>query len=87
MSIRRTIGDIVRLQDSDDDSEFLAKIVAHAGGTEPDDCYRSCGDSACREWPVLALVSDDGVLTGDRVFHWSECAMKTPLSESPASET
>lgn len=74
MSIRRKIGDVVTLAD-DYGSMYQGRIVAHGRGTEPDDCVLDCGDVDCAEWPVVEVLDERGVATGERVFHVAECQM------------
>jgi hypothetical protein len=76
MSTRRKIGDIVRVDGyQHDDTPYVAQIVEHGGGIEPDDCILDCGDPACKEWPVVQEVGLDGRLNGERNFHVPECHM------------
>lgn len=76
MSTRRKIGDIVRVDGyQHNDTPYVAQIVAHGRGTEPDDCILDCGDPACKEWPVVHEIGADGKPNGERDFHVPECHM------------
>lgn len=77
MSERRKVGELVLIDNGEDDP-FLARIVVHGAGTEPDDCVLDCSDPNCGEWPVVHVVRANGSETGERVFHVSECEMATP---------
>lgn len=75
MSKRRIIGDIVEVKNLEDRSPYLARIVEHGSGVDPDDCILDCGDPDCKEWPLLHLVDAKGNPTGDRSHHVPECQM------------
>lgn len=78
MSVRRKVDDVVVLQD-DVEGPYLARIVPHGGGTQPDSCMYECGDPHCGEWPVVHVLNADGTETVERVFHVSECGMFPPM--------
>ncbi len=75
MSIRRHIGDVVRVEYQNYDVPYVAQIVEHGRGTEPDDCILNCGDPECKEWPVVHEIGPDGKPNGERQFHIPECYM------------
>lgn len=76
MSTRRKIGDIVRVDGyQHNDTPYIAQIVEHGRGREPDDCILDCGDPDCKEWPVVHEIGVDGKPNGERDFHVPECHM------------
>ena len=53
--------------------DATGKWTANPGG-ESSTCMMGCGDSACREWANLEVVSGD--FAGQTMYHISECQME-----------
>lgn len=80
MSIRRTFGDVVQVQDDDGETSYLVKLIPTADGAQPDDCMYECGDPDCREWRIAEVLDDQAQPTGQRIYHVTECNMSDPTS-------
>lgn len=75
MSLRRAIGDHVLACDGEDELPYTVKIVSSALGRDFDDCMYDCGDPDCKEWAIVEVLNENGVPTGERVYHLTECHM------------
>lgn len=85
MSKRRSVGDIVQIQ-NDEGRLVSARILGQDRGESFDDCARSfmgqCDDESCKEWLTLAILDNQRRPTGEHTYHISECEMKDPAGKS-----
>jgi hypothetical protein len=76
MSQRRNIDEIVLVKR--DDGEFYARIDALGADSEDEcpQCYLDKShDQDCREWPNVEILNSDNSLSGQYMYHVSECDM------------
>ncbi|MEJ6003759.1 hypothetical protein [Paucibacter soli] len=81
MSKRRSVGDVVQLDDEDGTAPYLVRIDAQ-GAERGDRCPHAALDShhdqQCAEWPVVVVLDEQKQATRERVFHVPECQMADP---------
>jgi len=85
MSRRRSPGEIVKRTPG---SGFLGNAEPSLIQVPPEEAYTAeadpcliCDDPECREWANLKIVA--GPLTGEFLYHISECEMKDASDGNP----
>jgi hypothetical protein len=77
MSKRHHIGDVVLLYD-DEEGTYLGRLDA-LGAERDDQCPQAMlhdsHDQACKEWPNVELLDEQGHRTGRWIYHVPECHM------------
>lgn len=79
MSKRRSVGDVIRLDDGDGSGPYFGRFNILGAGRNDDcpQCYMDpTHDQACNEWPNVEVLDRFRKPTGDWVYHVAECNMQ-----------